>query len=282
MRQVGTGRYCLAGVMGWPALHSRSPILHGFWMQHYGLAGAYIPLDISPERFEDAVRALPSLGFRGCNLTMPHKVSAMSFIDEIDETARIVGAVNCLTVLESGRIAGTNTDGYGFVESVKEAVPDWHADSGAVVVIGAGGASRAIIHALVQCGASSITLVNRTRAKAETLARQISGPIEVMDWERRSDLLENAGLLVNTTNQGMIDLPPLDLDLAKMNSSAIVCDIIYVPRRTPLLVDAERRGFRTVGGLGMLLHQARPCWKLWFDIDPQVSPELYRAVEATF
>lgn len=282
MNESGHDKFLLAAVIGWPALHSRSPALHAYWLEHYGLNGAYLPLEISPERFPAALKALPALGFAGCNLTIPHKVAALDLVDEADEAARTIGAVNCITIGPDDRLSGTNTDGLGFIASIEAEAPDWRGAEGPVVVIGAGGAARAVVYALGARGAPEIRLINRTKARAVELARQIGGPIEIIDWEDRNRALEGAALLVNTTNQGMVGHAPLDLDLAGLPGSALVSDIVYVPRETPLLQAAHARGNRTVGGLGMLLHQARPCWKLWFDIDPQVTPDLRAALEATF
>ena len=282
MSREEPSQFLLAAVMGWPARHSRSPRLHHYWLEELGLRGAYVPLEISPERFAEALKALPVLGFAGCNLTMPHKIAALALCDEVDEIARTVGAVNCITVTQDERLIGTNTDGYGFAASIEEEVADWRADRGPAVVIGAGGAARSIVDTLVRRGAPEIRLVNRTRARAEELASAIGGPIVVGDWDRRGALLDGAALLVNTTNQGMIGHPPLDLDLSGLPVEALVNDIVYVPRETALIAQARARGNRTVGGLGMLLHQARPCWKLWFGLDVEVTPGLHAAVEATF
>jgi len=282
MSTPGHDRFLLAGVIGWPALHSRSPALHGYWLDHYGLAGAYLPLEISPERFAAALRALPALGFAGCNLTMPHKEKALTLVDEADEAARAIGAVNCITVGAGDRLTATNTDGYGLIAAIEAEVADWRADRGPAVVIGAGGAARAIVFALAAEGAREIRLVNRTRARADELAQRIGGPIDVGEWADRARLLDGAALVVNTTSQGMVGQPALDLDLSRLPARALVCDIVYVPRVTPLLAGARARGNPTVAGLGMLLHQARPCWKLWFGIDPEVTPGLVAALEATF
>jgi shikimate dehydrogenase len=274
-------RFLLAGVMGWPVMHSRSPALHGFLFKQHGLVGAYVPLAIRPERLTAALRALPALCFAGCNLTIPHKEAAMGIVDAVDEAARAIGAASCVTVRPDGTLAATNNDWFGYVEGIVEAAPEWRADAGPIVVIGAGGGARAVVYALVRCGASEIRLVNRTRARAEALARDIGGPIQVCEWSARADALDGAAMLVNTTSQGMVGNQPLDIDLAHLPQSALVSDIVYVPAETPLLASARQRGNRIVSGLGMLLHQARPAWKAWFGIDPEISPELRAAVEAT-
>jgi shikimate dehydrogenase len=274
-------RFLLAGVMGFPVMHSRSPMLHNYWFAQHKLAGTYVPLEIRPERLEAALRALPALGFAGCNLTIPHKETAFRFVDEVDETARKIGAISCVTVRPDGSLHGSNNDSYGFAEGLLEACPDWRADAGPAVVIGAGGAARAVVHALGQRGARDIRLVNRTRARAATLAADMGGPVNVLGWEDRHAALGGAALLVNTTSQGMVGYPPLELDLAALPAAAIVSDVIYIPGETPLLAAARQRGHRVVNGLGMLLHQARPAWRAWFGVDPRVTPEMRRLIEAT-
>lgn len=274
-------RFLLAGVMGWPVMHSRSPALHGFLLQQHELYGAYVPLAIKPEGLEAALRALPALCFAGCNLTIPHKETAMAIVDHVDEAARAIGAASCVTVGDDGQLSATNNDWFGYVEGVLDIFPDWRADAGPIVVLGAGGGSRAVVYALVRRGATEIRLVNRTRLRAEALARDIGGPVTVLDWSERSDALDGAAMLVNTTSQGMVGNSPLDIDLGLLPKNALVSDIVYIPAETPLLEAARLRGNPTVRGLGMLLHQARPAWRSWFGINVSVTPELRAAIEAT-
>jgi len=274
-------RFLLAGVMGWPVMHSRSPKLHNYWFERYGLAGTYVPLAIQPEGLEKALRALPALGFAGCNLTIPHKEQALRIVDHADARARRIGAISCVTVNADGSLTGTNNDWYGFVENLREAFPGWRADAGPAVVMGAGGASRAVVDALIHEGAKEIRLINRTRARAEALAAAFGGPVTVLGWDERHRALEGAALLVNTTSQGMVGNPPLDLTLDALPRTAEVCDIIYIPGETPLLQAARARGARTVNGLGMLLHQGRPAWRSWFDKEVEVTHELRALIEAT-
>jgi shikimate dehydrogenase len=274
-------RFLLAGVMGWPVMHSRSPKLHNYWFEKYKLAGAYVPLAIKPEGLQAALRALSPLGFSGCNLTIPHKQAAMAVVDEVDEVAQKIGAISCVVVRPDGALFGTNNDRFGFVESLKQEQPAWRAAAGPAVVIGAGGGARAVVYGLFECGAREIRLVNRTLARAQKLAADFGGPIKVLPWSERHAALEGAATLVNATSQGMQGTPPLDLDLAKLPQGALVADIIYIPRETPLLAAARARGNRTMNGLGMLLHQARPAWKAWFGLEPEVTPELRALIEAT-
>lgn len=273
-----SGKAKLAGVMGWPIGHSRSPRLHGYWLDRYGVDGAYVPLAVAPERAEQAIRALPALGFRGCNVTVPLKEIAFRTVDRLDATARRMGAVNTIVVGEDGTLSGGNTDGFGFLENLKAGCADWSAEQGPAVVIGAGGAARAVVVALLDAGAPEIRLVNRTVARAEELASDIGGPIKVVEWVSRETALDGAAVLVNTTTQGMTGHPPLDLDLQHLPPEAVVNDIVYVPLETPLLASARRRGNTVVGGVGMLLHQARPGFKAWFGVEPEVTPELTRFV----
>jgi shikimate dehydrogenase len=274
-------RFLLAGVMGDPVMHSRSPKLHNYWLAKYGLSGTYVPLAITVERLRAALRALPALGFAGCNLTIPHKEAALDIVDKLDPLARRIGAVNCVVVAPDGSLEGHNHDGFGYIESVREAQPKWRADTGPIVVIGAGGGARAVLVGLVDQGAREIRLVNRTLARGKALAQDLGGPIGALRWEEREAALEGAAMLINATNQGMLGEPPLDIALDRLPVSALVSDIVYIPRETALVAAARRRGNPTVNGLGMLLHQARPAFHAWFGIMPEVTPELRAMIEAT-
>jgi shikimate dehydrogenase len=278
---ASSDRFLLAAVLGWPISQSRSPMLHNFWFAQYGLQGSYVPLAIPSERLERALRALPELNFSGCNLTIPLKQDAMRIVDEVDITAKKIGAISCVIVRPDGSLSGTNNDWYGFTHNILEFVPDWRADAGPVAVMGAGGGARAVVYGLMKRGAREIRLCNRTLTRAQTLASEFSGPIKVLPWEARHDATEGCAMLVNATSQGMIGQAPLDLRLDKLPKSALVNDIIYIPRETPLIAAARIRGNRTVTGLGMLLHQGIPAWKAWFGIEPKVTAELRTAIEAT-
>ncbi len=265
-----SGKARKAGVLGWPMAHSRSPRLHGYWLAQHGIDGAYLPLPIRPERFEAGVRALADLGFAGANVTIPHKEAAYALCDVVDEVGRRAGSVNTLVFEEDGRIRGTSTDGYGFLESIREQAPGWTAADGPAVILGAGGAVRAVAAALLDAGCPRLTLVNRTLARAEALAADLGGPVEVAT----TPPLDGAALLVNGTSLGMQGEPPLEIDLTPLPPSAVVADMVYVPLETPLLAAARARGLRGVDGLGMLLHQARPGFHAWFGLDPQVDAAL--------
>jgi shikimate dehydrogenase len=282
MKITGTTR--LAGIIGWPVSHSRSPLLHGFWLDESGVDGAYLPLPVKPDRIEQALRALPVLGFRGCNLTVPHKQAALAVVDRIDPLARRIGAVNTIVVAPDGSLEGTNTDAFGFRENLRELAPQWSPASGPVVILGAGGAARAVVVALSDAGAAEIRIVNRTLARAEVLARDLSTPqtrLTIHSWDEVSAVQRHAGLLVNTTSLGMIGEPPLMLDLSPLPLSAPVVDVVYVPLETDLLGAARRAGHPVVDGLGMLLHQGRPGFEAWFGAPVRVTDGLRGAITAT-
>ena len=272
--------FLLAGVMGDPVMHSRSPELHNYWLKKYGLVGSYLPLAIKPDGLRAALRALPALGFAGCNLTIPHKEAALAVVDQVDPLARRIGAINCVVVRPDGSLAGFNHDAFGYIESIREAQPGWRADAGPIAMIGAGGSARAILVGLIEAGARDIRLINRTLKRAEDLARDLGGPIEPVPWSERHTALAEAAMLINTTSQGMSGEPPLDLALDALPTRALVSDIIYIPRETPLLAAARKRGNPIVNGLGMLLHQARPAFQLWSGIMPEVTTELRALIEA--
>ena len=269
-----SGKAKIAGVMGWPVEHSLSPRLHGYWLTRYGIDGAYVPFAVDPSRFGDAMRGLVGLGFAGTNVTVPHKESAFALVDEASEVAIRAGAVNTVIAREDGSLFGTNTDGFGFIENLRDAQPGWSARGGPAVVFGAGGAARAICAAILDAGAPRVRLVNRTRERAEILAKQVGGPIDVIAWDQRDWSLMDATLVVNTTTQGMHGRPPLDINLDRLPQNATVTDIVYTPLITPLLRAAQARGNSIVDGLGMLLHQGRPGFAAWFGVDPEVTTDL--------
>ncbi len=273
--------YTLAGVMGWPVAHSRSPAIHNHWIRQHGLNGSYVLLPVQPDRLGDAVRGLRALGFAGCNITIPHKVAAMALMDRIDPLAARIGAINTIVVEADGTLAGYNNDAYGFIQSLLDAQPDWRADAGPVTVLGAGGAARAILVALAERGAKEIRLCNRSLDKAQALAAEFGAPIRALPWDQRDDALDGCALLVNSTSLGMKGQDPLTLSLDRLPRHALVCDAIYIPLETPLLAAARQRGNATVNGLGMLLNQARPAFQRWFGVTPELTPELRRLIEAT-
>jgi shikimate dehydrogenase len=274
-------RFLLAGVMGWPVMHSRSPLLHNYWFKQHNLAGTYVPLAIAPAGLAAALRALHPLGFAGCNLTIPHKQAAMKIVDEVDALAKSIGAISCVVVRPDGSLAGTNNDCYGFIHNIRQEHPGWRAEAGPAVVIGAGGGARAVCYGLAQAGAPEIRIVNRTIEHAKKIAEDFGGPIKVLPWEQREEALKGAAIVVNTTSLGMVGQSALDIRLDKLPAGALAADIIYIPLETPFLAEARGRGNPTVNGLGMLLHQGRPAWKAWFGIEPEVTAELRAMVEKT-
>jgi shikimate dehydrogenase len=270
----------LAGIVGWPVSHSRSPTLHNYWLQAHGLAGTYVPLPVAPGQLAPALAGLAALGFRGCNVTLPHKVEALSLVHAVDANASRVGAVNTIVVQPDGSLKGLNTDGFGYIQSLLDVQPDWRADSGPITVLGAGGAARAVVLSLLERGAREVRLLNRSRDKADALARDLAGPITVLDWSERERALEGVAMLVNTTSQGMHGNPALDLGLERLPALALVSDLIYAPLETPLLQAAKDRGNPTVNGLGMLINQARPAFEAWFGVMPEITPALRRLMSA--
>jgi shikimate dehydrogenase len=275
--------FVLAGVMGWPIAQSRSPILHNYWIEKYQLNGRYVPLAVRPENLGDAIRGLRALGFRGCNLTMPHKQMAMTMVDRVTDTAKRVGAVNCIVVEPDGKMWGTNKDGKGWYLSLLEVAPSWQPANGPVAILGAGGAARGLLVTLIENGAKEIRLINRTFEKAEKLANDIDPKIvKPIAWEKRADAIADVALLTNATDQGFVGKPALDISLDRLPQAALVSDLIYTPPETPFLAAARARGNVTVNGLGMLLHQARPAFEAWFGVMPDITPDLRAAIMATF
>lgn len=278
MNSAGPGRR-RACVIGWPVAHSRSPMIHGFWLAQHGIDGSYERSAVAPDQFEGFVHGLAEHGFAGGNVTLPHKEKAFELCAAVSETASRLAAVNTIW-LEEGCLHGDNTDGEGFLGALDQDAPGWDASKGAAVVLGAGGAARAIVDALSIRGVEQIVVVNRTRARAEAVAARAGGRVEAADWDARADALDGATLLVNTTSLGMVGQPPLDIDLTALPLTSVVCDIVYVPLETELRREAAARGLRTVSGVGMLLHQAVPGFRRWFGTTPRVTPELRRLVEA--
>ncbi|HEV2303602.1 MAG TPA: shikimate dehydrogenase [Stellaceae bacterium] len=279
-----TGKTLLAGIMGWPVTYSRSPALHGFWLAETGVDGAYVPLPVRPEHLAAALRALPLLGFRGCNLTIPHKEKALALMDRVEPLARRIGAVNTVVAAADGSLEGRNTDAYGFAENLRDRAPGFEPRSGPAVVLGAGGAARAVVAALADMRVEAVRIVNRTVERAEALARDLCSPattITIHPWSEGARVLADAGLLVNATSLGMTGSPPLALDIAGLPPAAPVADLVYVPLETALLAAARRRGHAIVDGLGMLLHQGRPGFEAWFGTPVAVSAAQRAAVLAT-
>ncbi|WP_135081289.1 shikimate dehydrogenase [Terasakiella sp. SH-1] len=269
-----SGKAAVAGVMGWPISHSKSPRLHGFWLEKYGIDGTYIPMEVTPDNFAKAVHGMQAAGMKGCNVTVPHKEKALKIADDASARAHKIGAANTLVFKEDGSIYADNTDGYGYMENLKAGAPDWDPAAGPAVVLGAGGAARAVLVALAEAGCPEIRLTNRTKERATNLADELDHKIHVIDWREREEALAGINLLTNTTTLGMTGQALLEIDIFDMPKTALVSDIVYAPLMTNLLEKAHVHGCTVVDGLGMLLHQARPGFKEWFGVDPQVDADL--------
>jgi shikimate dehydrogenase len=268
----------LVGVIGNPIGQSRSPKLHKHWLQRYGIRGDYVPLEVHEDNLASVIRTLPKMGFVGANVTIPHKVAVMELADQLSDRAILIGAANTLIFRADGLIHADNTDGYGFMASLKQQAPDWSAAAGPAAVFGAGGAARAIVASLLDAGVPEIYLSNRTRPKADTLRAEFGTRITVVDWVRAGSVVEEVSLLVNTTSLGMTGSAEFRVPLDGLQSSTVVCDLVYNPLRTRLLQEAEQAGCVTVDGLGMLLHQAVPGFERWFGQRPEVDEAAREAV----
>ena len=268
----------LAGVIGSPISHSKSPKLHGHWLKTYDIQGYYIPMDIAADTLEKALRSLPLMGFRGVNVTLPHKEKALSIADHVTDRARLIGAANTLTFQPDGSIHADNTDGYGFLANLREGAPDWQAQAGPAVVLGAGGAARAVLVSLLDAGVPKIILTNRTRSRAEILQQDFGPKITVVDWDAIGDALAHAALVVNTTSLGMVGHAEMALPFQALAASTVVTDLVYTPLKTKLLIQAETQGCTIVDGLGMLLHQGVPGFEAWFGHRPSVTNATRNAV----
>ncbi len=268
----------LAGVIGSPIAHSRSPQLHGHWLKSLGIRGFYIPMEISEANLNDALRSLPKLGFVGVNVTVPYKERVLALADVVSDCATVIGAANTLSFRKDGTIYADNTDGYGFLENLRQGAPGWDVTAGPAAVLGAGGAARAVVVALRDAGAPEILISNRTRLRAEALQQEFGRKLRVVDWVQAGNMLEHAATVVNTTSLGMAGKPQLRVPLDGLQKGAVVTDLVYAPLRTRLLEEAEAMGCITVDGLGMLLHQAVPGFERWFGVRPQVDAETREAV----
>lgn len=268
-----------ACVIGWPIEHSRSPAIHGYWLKRYGIDGSYTKEAVQPEKLEGFLRLLAASGYRGCNVTIPHKEEALHIADACDATARAIGAANTLW-LEEGRLYATNTDAYGYMTYLAARAPEWQRRDAPVSVLGAGGAARAVVHGFLESGVGEIRIMNRTRDRAEAVARDFGPRVKVVDWANSSAASRDAAVLVNTTSVGLKGEGSLDIDFAGFHPDCVVSDIVYVPLETALIRDARSHGLKTVDGLGMLLHQAVPGFEKWFGVRPEVTDELYKTIAA--
>lgn len=272
------GQIPLAGVIGDPIAHSKSPRLHGYWLHHYGLKGHYVPLHVRAADLAQAIRAMPHMGFVGANVTIPHKQAVMVLADEVTETARRIGAANTLTFTDGGRLQADNTDAHGFIENIRQNAPQWQAGAGPALVLGAGGAARAVLVALLDAGVSELWLANRTLERAQALADEFGPRVTVIDWAKTETNLPHAKTVVNTTSVGMSGQGEFPFSFKYLSPDTVVNDIVYTPLETPFLHAAKSQGCHIVDGLGMLLHQAAPGFARWFGQMPQVDDATRQAV----
>jgi shikimate dehydrogenase len=271
-------RIPLAGVIGHPIAHSRSPQLHGHWLARYGIKGHYVPMDVAPDDLPQALAVLPKLGFVGVNVTIPHKEAVLKLAHIVTDRAALIGAANTLIFREDGKIYADNTDGVGFMANLQHLAPTWQASHGPAALFGAGGAARAVIAALIEAGIPQIRIANRTRLRAEALQVDFGARVVVYDWLRAGDMLQGAALVINATSLGMTGKPDLRLPLDQLEAGSVATDLVYTPLMTPFLIEAQSRGAQIVDGLGMLLHQGAPGFERWFGRRPQVDDATRAAV----
>jgi shikimate dehydrogenase len=273
------GNSKLIGVIGWPIHHSKSPLLHNYWLEKYQINAVYIPIPVHPNDIEEAIKTLKKIGFLGINVTIPHKEKLLNIVNIIDLNAKKIGAVNTIVFEEDGKILGKNSDGDGFYQNLIHHVPTYQPSTTKIVIYGAGGAARAIIITLIDRGCKNITIVCRDKNKAQKIIEDFEEPLSWISWDNRSEVLENCTLLINTTQLGMINEMSLEINLEMLPQNAIVYDIIYNPLETPLLKEAKKRNLIAINGLGMLIHQGRIGFESWFNINPEVTPELVNLME---
>ena len=270
--------YHLAGVVGTPISHSRSPLIHNYWMKKCGIKGSYIPVNVKRKDFRQVLDTLCIMGFRGINVTIPHKEAAIRFADGVSDTAAVIGAANTIIYRRDGSSFADNTDGIGFMTNLKQVAPGWRSDAGPALILGAGGAARAVVHSLLWEGVPTIFLCNRTRERAEMLVSDFGNRVKILDWTRISGILPSIMTVVNTSSLGMHGQPSIMFPYVRLNSKALVSDVVYNPLETAFLLGAANRGCKVVDGLGMLLHQAAHSFHYWFNVKPEVTPELRRIV----
>jgi shikimate dehydrogenase len=266
-----TNKIPLAGVIGTPIAHSKSPEIHGYWLKKYNIAGAYIPMDVNTSNLKEVLKVLPKAGFVGVNITIPHKETVLELADLVTDRATLIGAANTLIFRKDGKIHADNTDGYGFLENLKSGAPNWNPSAGPATVLGAGGAARAVISSLLDSGVPEILLTNRTKIRAESLAENFGNRVKVIDWVQAGNILEGSALVVNTTALGMVGKKEMRIPLDGLSINTIVTDLVYTPLETDLLTTARQIGCVTIDGLGMLLHQAVPGFERWFGLRPTVD-----------
>jgi len=268
-KEISPAQEPTACVIGDPIAHSKSPLIHGGWLKEYQIQGCYHALRVRPEELGPAIAHLKAMGYRGLNVTLPHKQTVMEFCDELDDAAEQIGAVNTI-IFENGKTIGGNTDAYGFIENLKQHCPDLDLSNQSVAILGAGGAARSIVYALLRLGITHIRIINRNFDRAKKLAENFGGACHALVWEGRSASIQDVGMIVNATSLGMTGQPKLEIDLSQISPGTIAYDIVYAPLKTEFLKKAKQQGCRIVPGLGMLMHQAAPGFEAWFGKQPKI------------
>ena len=268
----------LAGVIGHPISHSKSPKLHNYWLSKYKINGFYIPFSVTTDKLQASIKSLISLGFNGVNVTIPHKTNVLSFADSVTDRAALIGAANTLYFSRSGKVHADNTDGYGFIQNIIDEIPDYDFYDKTAIIYGAGGSARAIASALISNGVKEVGITNRTRSKAQIISENLGAKVSVIDWRTAPETIQRADLIINATSMGMVGQPDFSQPISRAKKTAIVIDIVYNPLITELLKEAKKLKLKTVGGIGMLINQAVPGFEHWFQKSPVIDDEIRRFI----
>ena len=277
-KDISENAVYLAGVIGNPIAHSKSPKLHNYWLSKYKINGFYIPFSVTNDKLETSIKSLIELGFSGVNITIPHKTSVLSFADSITDRAALIGAANTLYFSKSGKIHADNTDGYGFIQNIVDEIPDYDFYDKTALIYGAGGSARAIASALLSNGVKEVGITNRTRSKAQIISENLGAKVSVVDWRAAPDTITKVDIIINATSMGMVGQPDFSQPISRARKTALVVDIVYNPLITGLIKEAKKLKLKTVGGIGMLINQAVPGFEHWFQKKPQVDEEIRRFI----
>ena len=277
-KDISENAVYLAGVIGNPIAHSKSPKLHNYWLSKYKINGFYIPFSVTNDKLETSIKSLIELGFSGVNITIPHKTSVLSFADSITDRAALIGAANTLYFSKSGKIHADNTDGYGFIQNIVDEIPDYDFYDKTALIYGAGGSARAIASALLSNGVKEVGITNRTRSKAQIISENLGAKVSVVDWRAAPDTIKKVDIIINATSMGMVGQPDFSQPISRAKKTALVVDIVYNPLITELIKEAKKIKLKTVGGIGMLINQAVPGFEHWFQKKPQIDEEIRKFI----